>query len=180
MFSPLAYRTHEDTAREVRNFHFEDNPMSCDCLYSFAPLDNVEWVQGFYPEGEDPEKCHGLIFHYNNGSAKSVGECRVQAHKTRVFARPTHVAYRYTNQGHHIPPWRNQMDRPRGFVFDGVSIDFGGVELLETRGGAGWLCYKMSGELQFWFDDQRNHIRLPWESHEPSKQSEEPRKRVKY
>jgi hypothetical protein len=138
--------------------HSEFSPTAnqgCRCLYSEARLENVESVQFFYPEGENPMKGHGLIFHYKDGTVRAVGECRVQVHKTRTISLPTHVAF--TIEGAHPVPGYNHEDP--SIVFSPVSMEFGGPELLETRGTRdGWVSYEMAGLMQFWFGDWGNHV----------------------
>ncbi|QYT02936.1 hypothetical protein H0G86_009918 [Trichoderma simmonsii] len=60
--------------------------------YSWASLDGVSSVRIFYED--DFDFCRGLMFYYENGASRTVGDCRVQRDREATVKTPTQICFR--------------------------------------------------------------------------------------
>ena len=59
---------------------------------SYAPLEGVRRVHLFLEPGEEGY-CRGLLFEYDNGGQRAVGQCRVCIDPVRTFENPKRIAW---------------------------------------------------------------------------------------
>ncbi|KAM6477672.1 hypothetical protein HDV62DRAFT_372746 [Trichoderma sp. SZMC 28011] len=59
---------------------------------SWASLDGVSSVRIFYED--DFDFCRGLMFYYENGASRTVGDCRVQRDREAAVNKPTQICFR--------------------------------------------------------------------------------------
>lgn len=101
-----------------------------------ASLDRVSKIQIFYVPGT--LFCRGIIFQYDDGLRRALGQCRVGIDEIQVYARPSHICFIHTTYR------QPHMD-----------TEFQGVKVLSTifdqdhnHEGTSWTCCEMSGVLE--------------------------------
>ena len=133
----LLYR-HPKPANEI----FHRNGWS----FSSATLDHVASVQVFYYE--DGRSCRGLLFTYENGGQRAVGQCRLFVDQSRHFEKPSQLCFR----GIDSDPPSTVYYKTR------VEIQFPLDSVHQLREGAGWECMAMTGWFYFWFTDKEDLV----------------------
>jgi hypothetical protein len=102
--------------------------------YSYAPLENVRQVRVFYEQ--DGVGCMGMLFEYDNGGQRALGQCRLHVAEERTYMRPRSVAFA-------------KLAVEEGDI-RGVKVCFGGPSSCSPDGEK-WEHYAMVGTLEFWF-----------------------------
>lgn len=117
-------------------------PVEDDCSYphwhsSYADLENIRRVQLF--RDKDGHYCRGLLFDYENGAQRVLGQCRLFADQHQTFARPMSFCFKRTEDV------ESGAERTRTIVQLGD-------ELVHSHDGDdGWICMPMVGTLGFYF-----------------------------
>ncbi|OIW25949.1 hypothetical protein CONLIGDRAFT_513196 [Coniochaeta ligniaria NRRL 30616] len=98
---------------------------------SYANLENVSRVH----VSQEPERgyCRGLLFEYENGAQRAVGQCRLHVDPVGTFEKPKTISFSRTEQ-------------------DGLAKIR--VHFSESHDqGGGWAVRLMAGMLGFYFDE---------------------------
>ncbi|KAL7905387.1 hypothetical protein GGI35DRAFT_460585 [Trichoderma velutinum] len=106
--------------------------------YSWASLDGVSSVVIFYED--DTEFCRGLMFYYENGARRTVGDCRVQMDREATVDKPTQICYRTK-----IPESENG-ENGIGSVCK-LRVEF---EHHHGHDDERWHCLPFRGIMRFW------------------------------
>ncbi|OAQ95893.1 hypothetical protein LLEC1_07954, partial [Akanthomyces lecanii] len=105
-----------------------------DCAYAGqAALENVMVAQTFMDCRTG--QCRGIIFQYNDGKVKSIGQCRLGVDETRCVEHPARVC---------------SMT-----VDDTLTVEFAWSDAhshTPVDSDAKWECHEMTGTLNLWFD----------------------------
>lgn len=122
--------------------------MRAEVNFSAAPLDNVALAKVFHQEGSF--YCRGLLFVYQGGARRALGDCRVGIDPYETYETPRTLCASV------ISDWKTHTVRELRRVrihFTEQSIgDDGDDEVL------GCDFYEMKGTLCFWFDHEQSHI----------------------
>ncbi|KAL6815122.1 hypothetical protein J3E69DRAFT_358948 [Trichoderma sp. SZMC 28015] len=114
------------------------NQMGQFTYYSWASLDGVSSVVIFYED--DLDFCRGLMFYYENGASRTVGDCRVQMDREATVDKPTQICYRTK-----IPEIGN-YENGIGTVCK-LRVEF---EHHSGHDDERWHCRPFSGIIRFW------------------------------
>ncbi|CAI4211120.1 unnamed protein product [Parascedosporium putredinis] len=133
------------------------NFLAMDLLIKFssAPLDAVRVATVFH-HPDQPHLCLGIIFDYENGGSRAVGQCRLGHDATTVHHRPTRVCVRNVPQLHEGEPelqWTTKVAFSSGSDHSHESGGGGGGGGGDGEGdGDGMRCFSMKDSvLDFWF-----------------------------
>ncbi|KAL2146820.1 hypothetical protein VTI28DRAFT_2301 [Corynascus sepedonium] len=102
--------------------------------YSHASLEHVCRVQVYYCSAIGG-LCLGMLLQYENGGQRAVGQCRVHESLSRVFNRPSFMAYC------NIPDSEG-----------GVDILFDELPPPDDEFPDSWCYYAMAGTVECWAD----------------------------
>lgn len=75
-------------------FRLEDPgcwPVSANGYFSWAPLSNVSSTLAFYDANTG--FCRGILFHYQNGGCRAVGQCRLGVDPAEAVVRPVQFCF---------------------------------------------------------------------------------------
>lgn len=101
------------------------------CATVFRPLENEGWE----------DHCRGIIFKYENGAQRAVGECRLGYDRCDLYETPRIIRMNQTTQA-----WK---------------VDFADKEIGEDVDSEdGWTPYQMKGVLHFWFLGPTNALEI--------------------
>lgn len=109
---------------------------------SWAPLEHVSKVHVFYCD--DGLSCRGLLFTYESGAQRALGQCRLQVDKCREYLSPSRFCSLSTTT---LQPEWMEVDCCRGLQI--VFID--GHEHTGSHSEDSWKCFSMTGTLYFYF-----------------------------
>ncbi|KAL2264250.1 hypothetical protein VTK26DRAFT_9026 [Humicola hyalothermophila] len=122
-------------------------PIEDDVYFSWAPLCDVSSTLVFYDQ--DTGFCRGIIFRYQNGGSRAVGQCRLHVDPAERVDRPAQLRFR-------ISSYPSRWNRIRYMV------------RVEFRGGAGanqkekdteeWNSRLMKGLVKFWFTPESSFL----------------------
>lgn len=113
--------------------------------FSWAPLAGVLSARTLYDA--DSGLCRGILFRYENGGERAVGQCRLGADRRMSVLRPTRVCLRDTTY----------LTRLRKQERAGVEVEFGaGGEAC--RHGEGWRCLALRGVMKFSFTAYSSYV----------------------
>lgn len=110
--------------------------------FSWAPLCGVASTLVFYDEYT--RYCYGILFHYQNGGSRAVGECRLHVDPAERVDRPARLCFKAIPL--YVPHRRDPIYRKTQVKFkqdDQTSGTENGME--------GWEIRPMQGILKFWF-----------------------------
>ncbi|PKK51050.1 hypothetical protein CI102_2945 [Trichoderma harzianum] len=113
------------------------NRMGRFTYYSWASLDGVSSVRIFYED--DFEFCRGLMFYYENGASRTVGDCRVQIDREATVDKPTQICFRTK-----VPESENG-ENGIGTVCK-LRVEFEHHNGHDER----WHCLPFRGIIRFW------------------------------
>ena len=117
-----------------------------DAYFSWAPLEGIQSICGFYDK--ETGLCRGLIFQYENGGLRAVGECRKNLDDSVLAVKPSVLCFQAAPN---LASWR----APQAI---GVRVEF------ENDGdhehvGDGWECLHIGhGVLTFSFTEDSSSI----------------------
>ncbi|KAI0404759.1 hypothetical protein F4802DRAFT_566206 [Xylaria palmicola] len=111
-------------------------PLGEDAYFSMASLKGVRSVEVFYDQ--DSRHCRGIIFYYQNGGCRAVGQCRISMDSTKQLTQPSQICFRVNSvRGNH------------GNILSTVQIDWkAGPHTHEEKG---WECEPLEGKLIYWY-----------------------------
>lgn len=139
-----------DNNRPIEPFgpHGVPNPSLGNWCFSTAPLTNItrirvlESVFGF---------CQGILFDYENGARRSVGNCRIGVDRMVTYSDPSHMCYVPTK---HVRRRKDLNIRPGPQGERQAVRVVGGCSGPSTHDheDGGWICCSpLRGEVNFWF-----------------------------
>ncbi|KAI1381181.1 hypothetical protein F4677DRAFT_119051 [Hypoxylon crocopeplum] len=142
------YSNKDDTSSQSIPYqHPPAGPLPRNMCVSWATLDNVSYVQAFYQD--DGYSCRGLLFTYDNGSQRAVGQCRLQVDNCRSYTNPLVLLY--------SPRASFSSTLPEKAL--AVKIKFSS-EFEHSHGRDGWDCLPMTGTLFFSFSNYEAYINV--------------------
>lgn len=111
--------------------------------FSSAPLNGVKTATAFHQDSQPDSSCLGILFDYENGGKRAVGQCRLGLDYYRVYERPTHVCVRNML---HLPDGEPELQWT-------VKAQFSwGKEHLHEGEGRDIHCFELRDNiLDFWF-----------------------------
>lgn len=119
--------------------------------FSTAPLDKVTVAKVFHQAGSSC--CRGLLFEYQNGARRALGDCRVGVDPYETYETPRTLGVSVTSD------WTTNVMRE----LRQVTIHFTDQSISNDGGEEEVLCctfYEMKGILRFWFDHQQSLIEV--------------------
>lgn len=124
-------------------------------IHSTARLEQVKLTEVYYDRRTSC--CRGIMFFYENGKRRAVGECRIGVDFVRRCEYPTHIMY---SEKEYILP--DSRTRYEGTVVE-MTNDINHVystSSMVTLISAAWRPAIMSGRLEFRFAYGSTHIRV--------------------
>lgn len=142
-----AYPTGEEDSSPMTPFHhpFIDDPPFLEACFSLAPLETVNRISVF--NSKHTSRCMGILLQYENGAQRSLGQCRVGVDPVEDCMNPVYICF-----------------RRHAYVRSGTSVQLQATTVRSTtRQGhdhdeQGWTCFKMQGELEFWFSCEETKL----------------------
>lgn len=137
-----AYATERDDGSPIAPFQpllIDMVPPFENACFSISPLTGTSHIRVFNND-EESGFCIGTLLEFNNGAQRSLGQCRIGIDPSKDFERPSHVCFRrasYTKRGISgllLATMLTATDRH-----------------THNHGSENWTCFKMHGELEFWF-----------------------------
>lgn len=116
-------------------------PAVDDCPYlqwysSYADLENIHRVQVFLDRQR--KYCRGLLFSYENGAQRVLGQCRLYIDPSQTFMKPMSFCFKSIEVD-------GSGTKPR------TMVQFGD-DLVHSHGeDDSWTCFSMVGILGFYF-----------------------------
>ncbi|KAB5572269.1 hypothetical protein GE09DRAFT_1170482 [Coniochaeta sp. 2T2.1] len=118
-----------------------------DAYFSWAPLRGVSSTIVFY--NQSTGFCLGIMFRYQNGGVRAVGQCRLQVDPAEIFVQPVRLCFRATSSCSH----RNQMTHKVQVKFEhDAPTDF------TQKNFAGWESRPLVGLIKFWFTPESSFL----------------------
>lgn len=117
--------------------------------YSEAPLSNVIRALVFHEEGA--QNCRGILFYYANGGKRAVGECRVGVLPSIAFPAPERICLADVADTRLVIRHERERSLHGTMVLFSAGKDHG-------HGKEDWACYKMRGEVRFWFTSEETKV----------------------
>jgi hypothetical protein len=108
-------------------------------MFSSASLEAVKFAAVFLQEGST--LCRGVLFEYDNGAQRAVGECRIGVQASTTYATPSVLCV---------------FGEPE-LASEAVTVEFAKSDHHHEDAG-GWDCYPMSGVLNFWFTYNQTYL----------------------
>ncbi|KAK4198906.1 hypothetical protein QBC40DRAFT_340954 [Triangularia verruculosa] len=112
-------------------------PIDDDTYFSWAPLRDVSSTLVFYDQ--DTGFCRGIVFSYQNGGSRAVGQCRPQLDPAESVVRPVGLNFRASSSP-------SRWNRTRHMV----QVKFKRTNHTEKE-IEGWESRPMKGRVKFWF-----------------------------
>ncbi|KAF7551194.1 hypothetical protein G7046_g7786 [Stylonectria norvegica] len=132
------------------NFIYPNPPISGGCLLSSAPLKNVTRVRIF--KNDFTGECRGVLFEYNNGAQRAVGDCHLGASPDPFYDDS-------------CPKWICLATTEHDLLETGDSFYSAMVAARSSPhehsgGGVNWKCFPMKGVMEFWCSEKRQHVKI--------------------
>jgi hypothetical protein len=109
--------------------------------HSYASLENVASVCVYYRPGTG--LCRGILFYYDNGGQRAVGQCRLHVDPCETYKRPSSIA---------LLQWSSSLVAGSGgYPRENTRVRFNGPG---RHPGQQWAQYAMTGTLECWFTAQ--------------------------
>lgn len=115
-----------------------------EAYVSWAPLSGIQSIRTFY--NKDAGLCMGIIFYYENGGLRAVGQCRRYVDYSTLAVQPSVLCYQSTIERHSVR----------------VEV---GSDVIHQHVGNGWKCLVLGdGVLTFSFTESWSYIsqRIQW------------------
>jgi hypothetical protein len=123
----------------------DDPPFPC-AYVSLAPLECVSHVRIFNDEARG--FCVGILFEYQNGAQRSLGQCRIGVDPSQDCAEPSHICLR-----------RQIYSRPETPApLQATMVKSTSEQTHDHDKQQGWTCYGMQGRLEFWFSCEETQL----------------------
>ncbi|CAJ0547345.1 Ff.00g040990.m01.CDS01 [Fusarium sp. VM40] len=116
-----------------------EQPQFPYAYFSLAPLERVDRIRIFNDELSG--FCVGILFGYQNGAQRSVGQCRIGNDPFKDCAKPSRICLHRHNYGRSGTPARLQATMVKST--SGQKHDHDEQQ--------DWTCFQMQGRLDFWF-----------------------------
>lgn len=117
-----------------------------NAYFSWAPLEGIQSIRGFYDK--DTGLCRGLIFQYENGGLRAVGECRKHLDDDVLTVKPPVLCFQ---PAPNLASW----GKPKAI---GVRVELGN-DVDHEHTGEGWECLHLGhGVLTFSFTEDASSI----------------------
>ncbi|KAJ4150120.1 hypothetical protein LMH87_010885 [Akanthomyces muscarius] len=124
-------------------------------IYSTARLEMVRLAEVY----NDPQThcCRGIMFYYDCGKRRAVGECRIGVDQVRACVNPTH--FMYAEKEYLLPGSRNRYEGTVIEMVDDVNRAYARNPIINGISAA-WRPAAMSGRLEFRFAFGSTNIRV--------------------
>ncbi|KAI5865028.1 hypothetical protein GGS23DRAFT_603707 [Durotheca rogersii] len=114
----------------------------CRMHFSAAPIGMVSSAPVWYDEQNG--FCRGILFEYENGELRAVGQCRLHVDPSKKYVRPSRLCFRTNIRvGHKV---------------QGTRVVFESGESAHSHydysADDGWQCKALRGTLMFWFSNR--------------------------
>ena len=123
---------------------------------SSAPLKDVTRISVF--NDKKLGSCRAIMFDYQNGARRAVGNCRLGVDRVETYLDPTRICYRP------ILPRREHsraLDSQSSSLVDRREVLVeSGCDSTHQHEEAGWVCSAMEGDLEFQFSQVESIIRI--------------------
>ncbi|KAI1296160.1 hypothetical protein F5Y03DRAFT_387245 [Xylaria venustula] len=120
-------------------------PLGEDAYFSIASLEGIRSVEVFYDQ--DTRHCRGIVFYYQNGGCRAVGQCRVAMDSTRQFTHLSQICFRI-----------NLVRGNNGDILSAVQVDWKGDP--HTHEEKGWKCEPLEGKLIYWYTHKSSFMAI--------------------
>lgn len=119
------------------------SPIGDDSYFSWAPLRGISSTFTYH----DPNTgfCRGILIQYENGGARTLGQCRLQVDPVENVHQPRMLCF------------RNETHRSRGqrsVHRTQVSFQHNTHDEQDNE----WKCHSLEGIVQFWFTDDSSFL----------------------
>ncbi|ORY58252.1 uncharacterized protein BCR38DRAFT_448479 [Pseudomassariella vexata] len=141
-FLPFHHRSSDDASIHHANF-------------SSAPLNNVTRIQVF--EDEELGFCRAMLFDYENGARRAVGNCRLGVDPAKTYLNPSRICYCSTQY----------LSQHSSVVRQMIRVE-SGSESTHRHQIHTWVCSAMEGNLEFWFSGEESIITIVLETEDKS------------
>lgn len=151
-FANLTFKSHVQPTGMSRHKH---------ALFSEAPLERVARVAVFWHEltHKRPSRefyCTGLLFEYEDGSERAVGECRLGVEFCQIYEKPVEMLYgRFHVEKKEWPAESSEGGKPSESGVDCVWVEFRveGQGEMTVRHLALASKQQMTGHVGFWMTE---------------------------
>lgn len=116
------------------------NPIDGYSYFSWAPLDGISSTTTF--SDQSTGFCRGIIFQYESGGARAVGQCRLDVDATETVAHPL-MLYLFTKR--YTSRWNRSHPK--------TQVQFKHNSQHE-QSAQGWECHKLRGHVKFWYTNE--------------------------
>lgn len=121
-------------------------PDIAETYFSWAPLSGIQSIRAFYDEGTG--LCRGIVFHYESGGSRAVGQCRQHVDCSTLAVRPSSLCFQPTV---YLTSLRKRERR-------GVRVELS-ADAIHQHICNGWKCLPLGdGVLTFSFTDDSSYI----------------------
>lgn len=126
-----------------------------DVHFSFAPLNDVRWIEIFYRHSEDSLHPRGILLGYENGGQRALGECRIYEDAQKTYEMPTSFCF-CNSTSFELSGGLSNSDSTYAAVAVGTAF----AEPVETHAHDDWIweCFEMAGTLMCWFTEVEGHF----------------------
>ncbi|KAJ3475396.1 hypothetical protein NLG97_g9475 [Lecanicillium saksenae] len=124
-------------------------------IHSTARLEQVKLAEVYH----DPRTrcCRGIMFYYENGKRRAVGECRIGVDVVRSCEYPTH--FMYSEKEYLLPDSRTRYEGTVIEMTDDITRVYSDNSMVATISAA-WRPAAMAGRIEFRFAYGSAHIRV--------------------
>ncbi|KAK3941210.1 hypothetical protein QBC46DRAFT_458524 [Diplogelasinospora grovesii] len=133
--TPITMVYSDESKKPFSAEHPGINPLKeSDAYFSWAPLDGVVSALTFYDQRTG--LCRGIVFHYENGGARAVGQCRLHVDPAVRVLRPLRICF-----------------QAELLAYQGTRVKFHDRDEHESgdENECSWECRPLVGYMTFWF-----------------------------
>ncbi|CAH0020516.1 unnamed protein product [Clonostachys rhizophaga] len=123
------------------------NIPSGPALFSSVSLESVTCIEIF--EGIKTGTPAGILFHYENGAQRAVGNCRIGLDSVQTYIKPTRLC------------WQSISKRPNSMraIYKLDSGDYSKHQhCTHLTQNDIWVCNALEGTMEFWFSQEDSSI----------------------
>ncbi|CAH0048133.1 unnamed protein product [Clonostachys solani] len=147
-FGPItvfgAFAPERDDSMSVPDFSDSppSNVPSRPALFSSASLQSVTCIEVF--ESIQTGASSGILFHYENGAQRAVGNCRTGLDSVQTYIKPSRLC------------WQSTSERPHSMrvIYKFESGDCS----THQHNDDNWVCMALEGTMEFWFSQEDSSI----------------------
>jgi hypothetical protein len=122
-------------------------PIDDDAYFSWAPLCAVSSTLVFYDQNTG--FCRGIVFRYQNGGSRAVGQCRLQVDPAESVVRPVRFCFRANSCSSR---WNRTIYTVQVKFKQGARTNHAEKDI------AGWESQPMKGLVKFWFTPESSFL----------------------